>query len=123
MSKKPIYQSLYVQVLTAIAIGVALGYFYPDSGAAMKPLGDGFIKLIKMIIAPIIFCTVVIGIAGMEDMKKVGKTGGLALLYFEVVSTFALIIGRVLVNVLQPGGGMNDDASTLDTKSIVAYTG
>ena len=103
--------------------GVALGHFFPALGAEMKPLGDGFIKLIKMMIAPIIFCTVVIGIAGMEDMKKVGKTGGLALLYFEVVSTFALIIGLVLVNVLQPGAGMNVDASTLDTKSIAAYTG
>src|SRR5437867_6969903 len=123
MSKKPIYQSLYVQVLTAIAIGVALGYFYPDSGAAMKPLGDGFIKLIKMIIAPIIFCTVVVGIAGMEDMKKVGKTGGLALLYFEVVSTIALIVGLTLVNLLQPGVGMNIDPASLDTKGIAAYTG
>jgi aerobic C4-dicarboxylate transport protein len=88
----------------------------------MKPLGDGFIKLIKMIIAPIIFCTVVIGIAGMEDMKKVGKTGGLALLYFEVVSTLALIIGLVIVNLVQPGAGMNIDAATLDTKAIAAYT-
>jgi aerobic C4-dicarboxylate transport protein len=88
----------------------------------MKPLGDGFIKLIKMIIAPIIFCTVVVGIAGMEDMKKVGKTGGLALLYFEVVSTLALIVGLVIVNLVQPGSGMNVDASTLDTKSIAAYT-
>ena len=104
-------------------IGVALGYFYPELGAAMKPLGDGFIKLIKMMIAPIIFCTVVVGIAGMEDMKKVGKTGGLALLYFEVVSTLALIIGLVLVNLLQPGAGMNIDPATLDTKSIAAYTG
>ena len=103
--------------------GVALGHLYPALGADMKPLGDGFIKLIKMMIAPIIFCTVVIGIAGMEDMKKVGKTGGLALLYFEVVSTFALIIGLVVVNLLQPGAGMNVDASTLDTKSIAAYTG
>ena len=103
--------------------GVALGHFYPTLGADMKPLGDGFIKLIKMMIAPIIFCTVVIGIAGMEDMKKVGKTGGLALLYFEVVSTFALIIGLVVVNLLQPGAGMNVDVSTLDTKSIAAYTG
>ena len=103
--------------------GVALGYFYPALGADMKPLGDGFIKLIKMMIAPIIFCTVVVGIAGMEDMKKVGKTGGLALLYFEVVSSFALIIGLVLVNVLQPGAGMNIDVSTLDSKSIEAYTG
>ncbi len=102
--------------------GVLLGHFYPEAGKHMKPLGDGFIKLIKMMIAPIIFCTVVIGIAGMEDMKKVGKTGGLALLYFEVVSTFALIIGLVLVNVLKPGEGMNVDVSTLDTKAIAAYT-
>ena len=121
--KPPLYRSLYVQVITAVIIGVALGHFYPETGAQMKPLGDGFIKLIKMIIAPIIFCTVVIGIAGMEDMKKVGKTGGLALLYFEVVSTIALIIGLVLVNLFQPGAGMNIDASTLDTKSIAAYTG
>ena len=84
---KPFYKSLYFQVITAIVIGVLLGHFYPQTGEAMKPLGDGFIKLIKMIIAPIIFCTVVVGIAGMEDMKKVGKTGGLALLYFEIVST------------------------------------
>ena len=103
--------------------GVLLGHFYPSVGADMKPLGDGFIKLIKMIIAPIIFCTVVIGIAGMEDMKKVGKTGGLALLYFEVVSTLALIIGLVLVNVFKPGEGMNINASTLDTKALTAYTG
>ena len=121
--KLPLYRSLYVQVVCAVIAGVALGYFYPALGADMKPLGDGFIKLIKMMIAPIIFCTVVIGIAGMEDMKKVGKTGGLALLYFEVVSTVALIIGLVLVNVLQPGAGMNVDASTLDTKAIAAYTG
>ena len=85
------------------------GYFYPQTGAAMKPLGDGFIKLIKMIIAPIIFCTVVVGIAGMEDMKKVGKTGGLALLYFEVVSSIALVIGLTIVNLVQPGAGMNVD--------------
>ena len=121
--KHPLYRSLYFQVICAVIAGVALGHFYPALGADMKPLGDGFIKLIKMMIAPIIFCTVVIGIAGMEDMKKVGKTGGLALLYFEVVSTFALIIGLVVVNVLQPGAGMNVDASTLDTKSIAAYTG
>lgn len=121
--KLPLYRSLYVQVVFAVIAGVALGYFYPSLGADMKPLGDGFIKLIKMMIAPIIFCTVVIGIAGMEDMKKVGKTGGLALLYFEVVSTFALIIGLVLVNIMQPGAGMNVDASTLDTKAIATYTG
>ena len=106
---KPLYKSLYFQVITAIVIGVLLGHFYPETGAAMKPLGDGFIKLIKMIIAPIIFCTVVVGIAGMEDMKKVGKTGGLALLYFEVVSTLALVVGLVIVNVVQPGAGMNVD--------------
>ncbi|WP_114970494.1 dicarboxylate/amino acid:cation symporter [Rhodoferax ferrireducens] len=121
--KRPLYKSLYIQVLTAVVIGVLLGHFYPQLGAEMKPLGDGFIKLIKMIIAPIIFCTVVIGIAGMEDMKKVGKTGGLALLYFEVVSSLALIVGLVIVNLVQPGAGMNIDAATLDTKAIAAYTG
>ncbi|WP_292934387.1 dicarboxylate/amino acid:cation symporter [Noviherbaspirillum sp.] len=122
MRNKPIYKSLYAQVLTAIIIGVLLGYFYPSLGAEMKPLGDGFIKLIKMIIAPIIFCTVVIGIAGMEDMKKVGKTGGLALLYFEVVSSVALIVGLLIVNVVQPGAGMHVDPHSLDTKGIAAYT-
>ena len=121
--KPPFYRSLYVQVIFAVVAGVLLGHFYPSVGAEMKPLGDGFIKLIKMIIAPIIFCTVVIGIAGMEDMKKVGKTGGLALLYFEVVSTIALIIGLILVNVLKPGEGMNINPATLDTKAIAAYTG
>ena len=97
---KPLYRSLYFQVVTAIVIGVGLGHFYPDAGAAMKPLGDGFIKLIKMIIAPIIFCTVVVGIAGMEDMKKVGKTGGLALIYFEIMSTVALLLGLAVVNIV-----------------------
>ncbi|WP_426145140.1 dicarboxylate/amino acid:cation symporter [Polaromonas sp. DSR2-3-2] len=121
--KLPLYRSLYFQVICAVVAGVALGFFYPSAGESMKPLGDGFIKLIKMMIAPIIFCTVVVGIAGMEDMKKVGKTGGLALLYFEVVSTFALIIGLVLVNLLQPGAGMNIDPATLDTKAVAAYTG
>src|SRR5512140_3566989 len=121
--KPPFYRSLYGQVIAAVVIGVLLGHFYPALGADMKPLGDGFIKLIKMMIAPIIFCTVVIGIAGMEDMKKVGKTGGLALLYFEVVSTFALIIGLVLVNVIEPGAGMNVNPATLDTTGIAAYTG
>ncbi|WP_412556611.1 dicarboxylate/amino acid:cation symporter [Xylophilus sp. GOD-11R] len=122
-TKPPFYKSLYLQVITAVIIGVLLGHFYPQVGESMKPLGDGFIKLIKMIIAPIIFCTVVVGIAGMEDMKKVGKTGGLALLYFEVVSSIALVVGLVLVNVLKPGAGMNVDPSTIDTKSIAAYTG
>ena len=123
LPKKALYKSLYFQVITAIVIGVLLGHFAPQYGEAMKPLGDGFIKLIKMIIAPIIFCTVVIGIAGMEDMKKVGKTGGMALLYFEVVSSIALIVGLVIVNVVQPGVGMNVDPNTLDTKGLAAYTG
>ncbi len=121
--KPPLYRSLYLQVVTAVIVGVLLGHFYPSLAESMKPLGDAFIKLIKMLIAPIIFCTVVVGIAGMEDMKKVGKTGGLALLYFEVVSSIALVVGLVLVNVLKPGAGMNIDPATLDTKAVAAYTG
>src|SRR2546430_14170108 len=117
-----IYKSLYFQVLVAIAIGVLFGIFYPQLASEMKPLGDGFIKLIKMMIAPIIFCTVVVGIAGMEDMKKVGKTGGFALLYFEVVSTVSLIVGLAIINIVRPGAGMNIDPATLDTKSIATYT-
>src|SRR4051812_9428980 len=120
--RRPLYRSLYAQVLTAVVIGIIVGHFWPATGAAMKPLGDAFIKLIKMMIAPIIFCTVVTGIAGMEDMKKVGKTGGLALLYFEVVSSIALVIGLVLVNVIGPGRGMNVDPASLDTKGIATYT-
>jgi aerobic C4-dicarboxylate transport protein len=122
MKKKKFYQGLYFQVLVAIALGVLIGYLYPQTGAAMKPLGDAFIKLVKMLIAPIIFCTVVTGIAGMEQMKQVGRAGGLALLYFEVVSTLALVIGLVVVNVVRPGAGMNIDPSTLDTKAIAQYT-
>src|SRR5262245_13776596 len=120
-SKKPLYKSLYFQVIVAIVLGILLGHCYPDAGAAMKPLGDGFIKLIKMIIAPIIFCTIVVGIAGMEDMKKVGKTGAYAVLYFEVLSTVALIVGLIVVNTIQPGAGMNVDPKTLDTKAISQY--
>ena len=120
--KTPFYRILYVQVLVAIAAGVLLGHFMPGLGEQMKPLGEGFIKLIKMIIAPIIFCTVVLGIAGMENMKKVGKTGGMALLYFEVVSTVALLIGLLVVNLAQPGAGMHIDPASLDTKSIAKYT-
>src|SRR5437773_4476776 len=120
--KKPLYKSLYFQVVVAIVLGVLLGYFFPDTGTAMKPLGDGFIKLIKMIIAPIIFCTVVVGIAGMESMKTVGKTGGYALLYFEIVSSIALLVGIGIVNFVQPGAGMNVDPATLDTKGVAAYT-
>ena len=94
--KTSLFKSLYFQVLTAIAIGILLGHFYPEIGEQMKPLGDGFVKLIKMIIAPVIFCTVVTGIAGMESMKAVGRTGAVALLYFEIVSTIALIIGLII---------------------------
>lgn len=119
--RKKIFSSLYFQVLLAITLGVFLGHVYPDLGADMKPLGDGFVKLIKMIIAPVIFCTVVTGIAGMESMKAVGKTGAIALLYFEVVSTIALVIGLCVVNLLQPGVGMNVDPATLDASSISVY--
>ena len=122
MKKKRIYHHLYFQVLTAIALGVLLGHFYPETGVDMKPLGDGFIKLIKMIIAPIIFCTVVTGIAGMEDMKKVGRVGVKAVLYFEVVSTLALAIGLLLVSVIRPGVGMNADVSKLDTRALESFT-
>ncbi|MFC4427930.1 dicarboxylate/amino acid:cation symporter [Deinococcus navajonensis] len=117
-----IFRSLYVQVLIAIALGVLTGFLFPSLGEGLKPLGDGFIKLIKMIIAPIIFATVVGGIAHMRDTKKVGRVGGKALLYFEVVTTFALIIGLVVVNVLGPGRGMNIDPATLDTSGITKYT-
>lgn len=120
--RKPFYTHLYAQVLTAIVIGILLGYFYPKLGEQMKPLGDGFIKLIKMMIAPIIFCTVVHGIASMKDMKKVGRVGVKALVYFELVTTLALIVGLVVVNVWQPGVGMNVNASAIDTKSIAVFT-
>ena len=122
MRGKKIYQVLYFQVLAAIMVGVLLGYFYPDIGTSMKPLGDGFIKLIKMIIAPIIFCTVVSGIAGMDDMKKVGRVGAKALLYFEVVSSIALVIGLAVVTLIQPGAGFNADVTTLDTKALASFT-
>lgn len=120
-TRQPLYKSLYVQVIVAITIGILLGHYYPETGVALKPLGDGFVKLIKMVIAPIIFCTVVSGIAGMQSMKSVGKTGGYALLYFEIVSTVALIIGLVVVNVVQPGAGMHVDVSTLNASSVAAY--
>ena len=122
MSRRGFFGSLYLQVLVAILLGVLVGYFFPEAGASLKPLGDGFVKLIKMLIAPIIFCTVVLGIAGMEDMKKVGKTGGLALLYFEGVSTLALIVGLVVVNVVRPGAGMNVDPAALDVSAVKQYS-
>ena len=111
-----------MQVLTAIMIGILLGYFYPQIGEQMKPLGDAFIKLIKMLIAPIIFCTVVHGIANMQDLKKVGRVGLKALVYFEVVTSLALIVGLTIVNLWQPGAGVNADLSSIDTRSIQAYT-
>jgi aerobic C4-dicarboxylate transport protein len=116
------YQHLYVQVLTAIAIGVVIGHLYPQLGESLKPLGDAFIKMIKMIIAPIIFCTVVHGIASMQDLKKVGRVGLKALVYFEAVTTLALIIGLLVVNLWQPGTGMNVDPAAIDTKSIAQFT-
>ena len=119
---KPLYTHLYVQVLAAIGIGVLLGHFQPAAATAMKPLGDGFIKLIKMMIAPIIFTTVVLGIAKIGDMKKVGRVGLKALIYFELVSTLALVIGLVVVNVVRPGAGINADVQTLDAKEVAAYT-
>ena len=119
---RPLYAHLYFQVLVAIGIGVTLGYFYPAAATAMKPLGDGFIKLIKMMIAPIIFTTVVVGIAKIGDMKKVGRVGLKALIYFELVSTLALVIGLVVVNVVRPGAGINADVQTLDSKEVAAYT-
>ena len=112
---------LYVQVLLAITIGILLGSFVPNFAMQLKPLGDGFIKLIKMMIAPIIFCTIVTGIAGMQNTKKVGRVGLKAILYFEIVTTLALIIGLVVINILKPGVGMNVDPSTLDTKSVENY--
>lgn len=120
--KKPFYKVLYIQVLFAIIVGVLLGIYDPGLATAMKPLGDGFVKLIKMIIAPVIFCTVVAGIAGMQDMKKVGRVGGKALIYFEIVSTFALAIGLIVANVIKPGAGFNVNPATIDTHSIAQYT-
>jgi aerobic C4-dicarboxylate transport protein len=120
-NRQPFYKSLYFQVILAIIVGVLIGHFYPQTGVALKPLGDGFIKLIKMVIAPIIFCTVVSGIAGMQNMKSVGKTGGYALLYFEIVSTISLIIGLIVVNVVQPGAGMHIDPAKLDSSKIASY--
>src|SRR4051812_19253383 len=120
-SRRPWYSILYVQVLIAIAIGIALGHFYPKAGAAMKPLGDGFIQLIKMMIAPVIFCTVVHGIASMSDLKKVGRVGLKTLLYFEIVSTAALLIGLLVGEIVQPGAGFNIDPATLDPKAVSGY--
>lgn len=117
-----LFRSLYVQVLLAIAAGILLGWQNPELGEQLKPLGDAFIKLIKMLIGPIIFTTVVVGIAGLSDMKKVGRVGVKALIYFEIITTVALIIGLVVVNWVQPGAGINADPATLDAKSVAQYT-
>ncbi len=116
-----VFKILYVQVLIAIVIGVLIGYFFPSSAVQLKPLGDGFIKLVKMMIAPVIFCTIVSGVSGMQDTKKVGRVGAKALLYFEVVTSIALIIGLVVVNILKPGVGMNINPATLDVKAVEGY--
>jgi aerobic C4-dicarboxylate transport protein len=120
-ARRPLYTHLYFQVLVAIAIGVILGVFSPSLAIQMKPLGDAFIKLIKMMIAPIIFSTVVVGIAKVGDMKKVGRLGLKAIMYFEAVSTLALVIGLVVVNLVRPGAGINADVQSLDTKAIAGY--
>ena len=122
MSNRPVYKSLYFQVICGITIGVILGYVAPERGAAMRPFGDAFIKLIKMLIGPIIFSTVVVGIAQMGAMKDVGRIGLRALVYFEVVSTAALVIGLVVVSTLKPGVGLGIDPASLDVKSVAAYT-
>jgi aerobic C4-dicarboxylate transport protein len=120
---KPWYSSLSFQVLLGVAIAIVFGYVSPENAAAMKPLGDAFIRLITMIITLVIFCTLVTGVAGMEDMKKVGRVGGKALLYFEIVSSLALLIGLIVGNVVHPGSGFNIDPATLDAKAVAAYAG
>src|SRR5258707_7885289 len=121
--KKSFYTGLSFQVLVGVGVAIILGYISPATAIAMKPLGDAFIRLITMIITLVIFCTLVTGIAGMEDMKKVGRVGGMALLYFEVVSTIALLIGLVVGNVVRPGSGFNVNVATLDAKSVTDYAG
>src|SRR3984957_2427364 len=121
--KKPFYRSLWGQVLLGVALAIVLGYLRPHTAIAMKPLGDAFIRLISMIITIVIFCTVVTGIASMQDMKKVGRVGGKALLYFEVVSTLALLVGLVVGNVVHTGAGFNVNPATLDAKAVANYAG
>src|SRR6266566_5359922 len=120
-SSRPWYTVLYIQVLMAIAAGVVIGHFWPTLGTALKPLGDGFIALIRMMIAPVIFCTVVHGIGSIGDLKKVGRVGVKTLVYFETVSTLALAIGLLVGEVLQPGKGFNIDPATLDPKAVASY--
>lgn len=122
-SRTPWYRVLYIQVLIAVAVGIAIGHFFPEHGKALEPLSKGFISLIKMMIAPIIFCTVVHGIASIGDVKKLGRVGGKTLLYFEIVSTLALVIGLIVVNTLRPGDGFNADLTTLDAKDVETVQG
>ncbi|SJM34717.1 dicarboxylate/amino acid:cation symporter [Mesorhizobium delmotii] len=119
--RKAFYAQLYVQVLTAIALGVAVGYFCPGTGEALKPLGDAFIKLVKMVIAPVIFLTVTTGIAGMNDLKKVGRVAGKAMIYFVTFSSLALVVGLIVANVVQPGAGLNIDPASLDVQAVKGY--
>src|SRR5947209_18733542 len=121
--QKPFYAGLSFQVLLGVAMAILLGYISPAKAVAMKPLGDAFIRLITMIITLVIFCTLVTGIAGMEDMKKVGRVGGKALLYFELVSTIALLLGLVVGNVVRPGSGFHVDPTTLDAQAVSEYAG
>ena len=116
-----LFRSLYAQVILAIMVGIAIGSFFPSFATTLKPLGDGFIRLVKMMIAPVIFCTVVSGIAGMQNVKKVGRVGIKAIIYFEVISTLALVIGLIVINTLRPGAGMNINPSTLDAKAVTSY--
>jgi aerobic C4-dicarboxylate transport protein len=120
--KVSFYRTLHFQILVAILAGIALGQFYPALGEQMKPLGDGFVKLIRMMIAPIIFVTLVVGIANVSDLRQLGRVGVKALLYFEAVTTLSLLIGLIVVKTVQPGAGVNANAATLDTKSIQQYT-
>jgi aerobic C4-dicarboxylate transport protein len=120
--QKKFYQSLYLQVILAIIIGIVLGYFHPQTAISLKPLGDGFIKLVKMMIGPVIFCTIVSGMAGMQDLKKVGSVGIKSLLYFEVLSTIALCVGLLAINIIHPGAGMNIDATKLDVTALNTMT-
>lgn len=121
LKNKPLYQILYVQVIFAILLGIALGHFYPDIGTSLKPLGDAFIKIVKMIIAPVIFLTVVTGIAGMNNIKKVGNVAAKSMLYFLTFSTLALVIGLIIANIIRPGDGLNISPDSLDSSRVISY--
>src|ERR1041384_4349255 len=116
--KKKFYKTLYFQVIVAIVVGILLGHFYPTFAVQLKPLGDGFIRLVKMLIGPVIFCTIVTGMTGMDDMKRAGTVGVKALLYFEILTTIALLIGLAAINILRPGEGMNVDVTKLDPNAL-----